>query len=371
MPRARSAGLRCDIAWGENDRIYGESWIRFLNSCRATLGTESGATVADYDGSIERRVKDFLAERPAASFEDVEQAILAPYEGNVDIRVISPRQFEAAALRTALVLFPGEYSGVLTPWRHYIPLEKNFSNFDEVAERIQDLAFLDELVDQTYEEVAREERYSLRAFIQQVDDLIAEQARQRTPGRGRPSSPKRQIRRPLRTAVERRIHTTAKTAIAAGMIARRPPLRKVLGAYARDRSARRQVSASALMDDLLRLAVVADARGRPENGTAPFAVNVTYDEPRRRLVLGSTTNPAPAHVTAQAIAKPLRDGDLEIVWSHAAIGTEVRIPPTFERGFPLRVGYHGVDGAHNFRALRRLGACMPDQVLAALEPVLR
>ena len=51
-------GLRCDIAWQEHDRIYGERWVDFVSSCRATLGCESGASIADFDGSAERAVKD-------------------------------------------------------------------------------------------------------------------------------------------------------------------------------------------------------------------------------------------------------------------------------------------------------------------------
>lgn len=40
------------------------------------------------------------------------------------------------------------------------------------------------------------------------------------------------------------------------------------------------------------------------------------------------------------------------------------------RKLQIHVGYHGVSGAHSFRALRRLGTRMPDRVLRALEPVL-
>ena len=46
LARAASTGLRCDIAWTEPERIYGEAWYRFLGSARATLGTESGASIS-------------------------------------------------------------------------------------------------------------------------------------------------------------------------------------------------------------------------------------------------------------------------------------------------------------------------------------
>src|SRR5205823_1434331 len=32
-------GLKTDIAWREEDRIYGDDWFRFLGRCKATLGS--------------------------------------------------------------------------------------------------------------------------------------------------------------------------------------------------------------------------------------------------------------------------------------------------------------------------------------------
>src|ERR1044071_8079895 len=55
--RAEHYGLRCDVDWREGARIYGQSWVEFMSSGRATLGSESGASITDFDGSIERRVR--------------------------------------------------------------------------------------------------------------------------------------------------------------------------------------------------------------------------------------------------------------------------------------------------------------------------
>jgi hypothetical protein len=169
LERARASGLRCDIGWREEDRIYGHDWERFLASARAVLGTESGASITDFDGTLQTRVDAYVALHPEASFEEVSRKILQPYEGNVMMNIISPRMFEAIALRTALVLFPGEYSGVLEPGRHYVPLEKDFSNFDEVAARIRDDVSLQEMVDRTHAEILESGRYSYRSFIASVD----------------------------------------------------------------------------------------------------------------------------------------------------------------------------------------------------------
>jgi hypothetical protein len=169
---AKPYKLRCDIAWGEPDRIYGKEWVRFLASTKAVLGTESGASITDFDGSVEGRVNLYLSEHPGADFEAVTRDVLGPFEGNLVINVISPRMFEAIALRTALVLFPGEYGGILRPWDHYIPLEEDFSNLPTVVQKIRDAAFLEELVEHSHQEIVKSGQYSYRRFMAEVDEII-------------------------------------------------------------------------------------------------------------------------------------------------------------------------------------------------------
>jgi hypothetical protein len=47
-------------------------------------------------------------------------------------------------------MFPGEYSGIVEPWRHYVPLEKDFSNMAEVAARLRDDRFVTELTERAH-----------------------------------------------------------------------------------------------------------------------------------------------------------------------------------------------------------------------------
>src|SRR5262249_13147586 len=122
LERSAAHGFAVDIAWTEDRRIYGPRWDRFIGSCKTMLGTESGASIVDWDGSLERRVDAYLADVPSASFEEVHRNALAADEGNLELNVVSPRVFEAIAHRTALVQFPGEYSGVIQADEHYIPL---------------------------------------------------------------------------------------------------------------------------------------------------------------------------------------------------------------------------------------------------------
>lgn len=170
--RARGTNLKLDLSTKEGERLYGDAWINFIASCRAVIGVESGASIIDFDGKLEHRVEEYVAKHPDATFEEVSRKFLEPYEDSLQLHQISPRCFEAAALRTPMILFEGFYSGVLEPDKHFIALKKDFSNFDEVVLKLRDHSFLQSMVDRTYEEVALDERWSYRAFIQKVDASI-------------------------------------------------------------------------------------------------------------------------------------------------------------------------------------------------------
>lgn len=174
---AQSYKLRCDIAWGEEDRIYGKNWVNFICSCRAVLGTESGSTITDFDGSIEKEVKGYLSKHPQADFWEVYNQILKPYESNVNMVIISPRMFEAIALKTGLILFQGEYSGILQPWVHYIPLKKDFSNMDEVIEKLKDNRFMNTMISRAYVDIVSSGEYSYKSFIKQFDQVVTQYAK--------------------------------------------------------------------------------------------------------------------------------------------------------------------------------------------------
>ena len=170
--RAAGTGLALNFSYEEGERLYGPAWTRFIASCKAVLGVESGSSVFDFDGSLQKSVEDYVAAHPAATFEEVQARFLAPYERRIRYNQISPRCFESAALRTAMVLYEGEYSGVLRPWRHYVPLRKDFGNFQEVLDALKDSRKLQEIADCAFEEVAQNQAYSYRAFIGRFDDAV-------------------------------------------------------------------------------------------------------------------------------------------------------------------------------------------------------
>lgn len=164
-------GLPSDIEWDEGSRIYGAEWPKFLMSCKATLGTESGANLFDFDGGLRRAVSQALAENPEATYEQVKLALAWKDEARI-MNQISPRLFEAIAFKTALVLFEGSYSGILRPWEHYIPLRKDFLNLDDVFQVLLDNDALDVIVANAYKDVIGSGQYTYAKFVRGYDSVL-------------------------------------------------------------------------------------------------------------------------------------------------------------------------------------------------------
>lgn len=169
---ANGLGLHLDIATDEADRLYGAAWYRFLGTCRAVLGVEAGVSIFDLDGEARAATEDLLAREPDLSFEEVSRRILHTWEDNVFYRTISPRHFEAAAFNTCQILFEGSYSGLLEAGTHYIPLRKDFANFDEVIRSFRDRDLRSRIVANARRDLIESGRYSYAAFVRGFDDEL-------------------------------------------------------------------------------------------------------------------------------------------------------------------------------------------------------
>ncbi|KCV61308.1 glycosyltransferase, group 1 family protein [Bordetella bronchiseptica 99-R-0433] len=174
---ALAKNMRIDISSRWEDRLMGEDWFRFLARSKSTLGVESGASIFDFDGSAERLCAELEKRRPEFADEHAysEWVLkqLNHYEGNVYYNQISPRHFEAGAARALQVMYEGRYSDIFLPWKHFIPLRKDLSNFDEVCEYINDPRLRSDVVDRTYDEIIVNPIYSMRHFVATLDDAVA------------------------------------------------------------------------------------------------------------------------------------------------------------------------------------------------------
>lgn len=173
VERAQLLDLRLDIDSGESARIYGGSWFDFVASCRGMLGVEAGTSIFDLDDTARVKTEALLAHDPELTFEQVEEQLLSDYEDKVFYRTVSPRHFEAAALRVVQILYPGRYSGVLEADVHYLALEKDFSNFDDVMRRFADPAERRQITDRAYEDLVASGRWSYASFVHDFDGHLS------------------------------------------------------------------------------------------------------------------------------------------------------------------------------------------------------
>jgi hypothetical protein len=366
--RVARYGLVSDIAWDPDERIYGEEWYRFTLASKTALGTESGASIVDFDGSLQRRVDDYLAEHPDADFEEVHSRILAPYEGNVVISVVSPRVFEAAALNTALVLFPGHHSGVIEPWEHYVPLEKDFSNFAQVADLLHQPDVLQGMADRTYADLVTSGRYSLSRFVREFDDLLAEHAAPSGVRVGFAFAVAR-ADTALSRAITARLRRLLPLRLAADAFKLRdifssPALRRLFFRHLQVGLRRRSVTTRQVLADLRKLEMIRRVQ-LGEFGATPLRLEASIDSAHRQLTLRTMPGGAPARQKGdEGVATAVRRGEVQtILWDCSEARPVLVSRRNHWRGFvPSSV--------ERFPALEQLARSAPEETAAALEASL-
>ena len=172
--RADGLGLSLDTETEERFRVYGDAWYQYLANCRAVLGVEAGISIFDTSGEIRVEYDRLMALKPDMSFEEVSELHLAKWEDRIPYRNCSPRNFEAAAFRVCQILFEGGYSGIMQPMVHYIPLRKDFSNFDDVIKAFRDTELRRELTENAFRDLIAAPTYRYEEFIKIFDQELVD-----------------------------------------------------------------------------------------------------------------------------------------------------------------------------------------------------
>jgi hypothetical protein len=172
LDHIKNIDLKVDIRTGEQDRIYGDNWFKFVANCKFMLGVEAGVSIFDVEGNVKAECDPLLSKNPNITFEELSREVLHKYEDNIFYRTISPRIFEAAAFKVCQILYEGKYSGALLPMVHYIPLKKDFSNIGEVLTMMENKEFCSQLTQNAYNDVIASGQYSYESFIKQFDTRL-------------------------------------------------------------------------------------------------------------------------------------------------------------------------------------------------------
>lgn len=422
---AQEHGLRADISCREQDRIYGGAWIDFLRASRCVLGSASGASVVDFTGEIRRRCDDFLVEHPRATYEETKARFFADVDWKVVIDTVSPRIFEAVALGCTLVHHEGGYGGLLVPDEHYIKVSRDYSNIAGVVDRIKDRAYCERMAERAHIDLIRSGRYTYRTFAARFDRLLAPHVPARirlsSVSRGRfylknylvhdqvilpsgnrfvalPRRPRPSVRQRLRmlrarlvgsrgwkalqsrrctglllVAIESPANVAVKAGIAFETVRRDPSLRVVWREYWRHRRSIGTWTPYGLLNDLVKIDVVRQARRGCLSTPRPFEIRLDYDRGSGIVLLKSvpvrdgqvssgrrTLDSAACADLPIALAEGKVNG---IVWNHSAFGGLLLYVPTFRRceNVPVMVRI-GAEGVYRFDTLTRLCQQAPNTV---------
>jgi hypothetical protein len=154
--------LKIDIRFGRKLRLPRNAYSRFLCSIRATIGAESGTYYLEKTDRTQKRVEAFTRLHPETPFNVVYANFFDHYPNPVNGKAVSSRHFEPIGTKTCQILLEGRYNDILKPDEHYISLQKDFSNIDEVMERFKDEEYVANLVERAYEYVADSHTYDHR-----------------------------------------------------------------------------------------------------------------------------------------------------------------------------------------------------------------
>lgn len=205
-----------DISTDVTQRFSANEWPVFLNECKGTISTEAGTYYLERDDHIVtlaaqyfssgggvmkkmasglhgkknvRKVKNLLLNSPlkrlvkksikglglksvtksdlhalyeGLDFNEVHRLFFKDYPHPVSGKCISSRHFDAIGTKTVQIMFPGKFNGILAADRHYIALEKDFSNIDDVVKRFRDDSYRMKMADETWQYVMDSHTYSTR-----------------------------------------------------------------------------------------------------------------------------------------------------------------------------------------------------------------
>jgi hypothetical protein len=336
----RQLGLTMDISTRWEDTIFGDGWLEFLMSGRAVIGCESGSSVFDARGEIQKRITHLLSERPDLTFEEVDAEMPAGWD-SYSFFAISPRHLEAVVTKTAQVLVEGSYSGVLEPERHYIPVRADLTDLNQALDRLHDHEAVEAMAERAYREVYLEGHNTLEAFAAQLRDEPQHPARRV----GVPFELARRI--PVPSVPESLARRTSLVPRGGRLV---PLVVTLLDALVRDPGARRLLIRSAagrvslplrdVVQDIILLRVLARIRRNESRMSGPWSLTAEN-------AAGTITIRTHPHTQEKPRLRVPATFE-RVVWNHSAVAQAAPL-------FPRRPGWGwvtvGTHGRHEFRSL--------------------
>lgn len=168
----RERGLPENVSTDPTDVFVGDDWYRFLGDCRFVVGAEGGHGIWDPYGAIQDEVNDYVTRHPNASFEEVEDACFLGIDGRETFPGFAPRILEAALMHCGQILLEGAYRGFVQPGVHYIELNDDYSNIDDVFSQMVNPDRIQEMVAATRRDLVDNPSFRYSSLVQRTFELV-------------------------------------------------------------------------------------------------------------------------------------------------------------------------------------------------------
>ena len=149
-------------------------WETLILNSKTILSTPIGcnvisqATTAGGGDSLDHHNTQYSYDRFVKIYDDNKNV----YNEELNFETISPKMFQAAVYKTALVMYRHNYADIFKPDIHYIPVETDHSNLDDVVAKIKDVDYLQEMVDRVYEDIVSIKLFTYENLARFLDAII-------------------------------------------------------------------------------------------------------------------------------------------------------------------------------------------------------
>ena len=143
-PLMASVKLNIDISNDYTQMIKGKSWYEFLENSKFCLASPSGSSSIDLTGHNRYLINEACKNNPCINFNEIKSTYLLNND-HYNFTALSPRNIESVLSNSCQIAINGNYSEILKPDAHYIPLNNDFSNLEEVMDKINNKELADKI----------------------------------------------------------------------------------------------------------------------------------------------------------------------------------------------------------------------------------
>jgi Glycosyl transferases group 1 len=197
-----------------NRRLDRAGWARFLNDCAGTISSEAGSWFLERNDTTVNAIRKYLRERATGveiasdsvlsrmgyrlpnwlrqvakraflyagvrfeqqayaqpnAYDDIHRRFFSGPRPAIYGKCISSRHFDAVGTKTCQIMFRGRFNDILRADVHYLALDPDFGNLDEVLRRFSDERERTAVTDVAHAHVLASHTYPHR--MQQLENLL-------------------------------------------------------------------------------------------------------------------------------------------------------------------------------------------------------